>query len=64
VPRTGQPRPGLPHTVSRAGGLPSTSYAVRAVLVFWGSLGEDESEDLPVRFGVAVVRRRGAGILP
>jgi hypothetical protein len=32
--------------------------------VFWGSLGEDESEDLPVRFGVAVVRRRGAGILP
>jgi hypothetical protein len=34
VPRTGRPRPGLPRTVSHAGGLPSTSYAARAVLMF------------------------------
>jgi hypothetical protein len=34
VPRTGRPRPGLPRTVSHAGGLPSTSYTARAVLVF------------------------------
>jgi hypothetical protein len=50
VPRTGQPRPGLPRVVSRSRGLPSTSYAARAVLVFWGGLGEDGSEDLSVRF--------------
>jgi hypothetical protein len=29
--------------------------------VFRGGLGEDGSEDLPVRFGAAVVRRRGVG---
>jgi hypothetical protein len=29
--------------------------------VFWGSLGEDGSEDLPVCFGAAAVRRRGVG---
>ena len=39
----------------------STSYAMRAVLVFWDGLGEDGSEDLPVRFGAAAVRRRGVG---
>jgi hypothetical protein len=37
------------------------SYAARAVLVFWDDLGEDGSEDLPVRFGAAAVRRRGVG---
>jgi hypothetical protein len=42
-------------------GSPSTSYATRAVLVFWDGLGEDGSEVLPVRFGAAVVRRRGVG---
>jgi hypothetical protein len=61
VPRAGWPRPGPPRTVSRAGGSPSTSYAVRAVLVFWDGLSEDGSEDLPVRFGAAAVRRRGVG---
>jgi hypothetical protein len=34
VPRTGRPRPGLPRADSRARGLPSTSYAARAVLMF------------------------------
>jgi hypothetical protein len=29
--------------------------------VFWDGLGEDESEDPPVRFGAAAVRRRGVG---
>jgi hypothetical protein len=29
--------------------------------VFWDSLGEDRSEDLPVRFGAAAVRRCGVG---
>jgi hypothetical protein len=29
--------------------------------VFWDGLGEDGSEDLPVRFGAAAVRRRGVG---
>jgi hypothetical protein len=29
--------------------------------VFWGGLGEGGSEDLPVRFGAAAIRRRGAG---
>jgi hypothetical protein len=61
VPRAGRPRPGPPCTVSRAGGSPSTSYVARAVLVFWGGLGEDGSEDLPVRFGAAAVHRRGVG---
>jgi hypothetical protein len=61
VPRAGRPRPGPPRTVSRVGGLPSTSYAARAVLVFLGGLGEVGSEDLPVRFGAAAVRRRGVG---
>jgi hypothetical protein len=37
------------------------SYAVRAVLVFWDGLSEDGSEDLPVRFGAAAVRRCGVG---
>jgi hypothetical protein len=53
APRTGRPRPGLPRADSHARGLPSTSYAARAVLVFWGGLGEGGSEDLPVRFGAA-----------
>jgi hypothetical protein len=39
----------------------NTSYAARAVLVFWDGLGEDGSEDLLVRFRVAVVCRRGVG---
>jgi hypothetical protein len=42
-------------------GSHNTSYAARAVLVFWDGLGEDGSEDLPVRFGVAAIRRRGVG---
>jgi hypothetical protein len=29
--------------------------------VFWDGLGEDGSEDLPVRFGAAAVCRRGVG---
>jgi hypothetical protein len=29
--------------------------------VFWDGLGEDESEDLPVRFGAAAIRRCGVG---
>jgi hypothetical protein len=37
------------------------SYAARALLVFWDSLGEDGSENLPVRIGVAAVRRCGVG---
>jgi hypothetical protein len=61
VPRAGRPRLGPPRTVSRAGGSPNTSYTARAVLVFWGGLGEDGSEDLPVRFGTAAVRRCGVG---
>jgi hypothetical protein len=40
----------------------NTSYAARAVLVFWVGLGEEGGEDLPVRFGAAVVRRRGVGV--
>jgi hypothetical protein len=59
--RMGRPRPSLPCAVSRARGLPSTPYATGAVLVFWGGLGEDGSEDLPVRFRAAAVRRRGVG---
>jgi hypothetical protein len=31
------------------------------VVVFWDSLGEDGSEDLPVRIGAATVRRCGVG---
>jgi hypothetical protein len=31
------------------------------VLVFWDSLGEDGSEDLPVRIGAAAVRWCGVG---
>jgi hypothetical protein len=61
VPRAGQPRPGPPRTVSCARGSLSTSYDARAVLVFWDGLDEDGSEDLPVRFGAAVVHRRGVG---
>jgi hypothetical protein len=53
APRTGRLRPGLPRAVSHARGLPSTSRAARAVLVFWSSLGGGRSEDLPVRFGAA-----------
>jgi hypothetical protein len=30
-------------------------------IVFWDGLGENGSEDLPVRFGAAVVHRRGVG---
>jgi hypothetical protein len=61
APRTGRPRPGLPCADSRARGLLSTSCAARAMLMFWGGLGEGGSEDLPVRFGrpapaVAVLR--------
>jgi hypothetical protein len=41
--------------------LLNTSFATRAVLVFWDGLGEDGSEDLLVRFGAAAVRRRGVG---
>jgi hypothetical protein len=29
--------------------------------VFWDGLGEDGSEDLPMRFGAAAVRRRDVG---
>jgi hypothetical protein len=43
------------------GGSHNTSYAARAVLVFWDSLGEDGSENLPVRFGAAAVRRCSVG---
>jgi hypothetical protein len=57
----GWPRLGPPRTVSHTGGSPSTSYAARAVLVFWGGLGEDGSEHLSVRFGAAAVCRRGVG---
>jgi hypothetical protein len=51
APRTGRPRLGLPRADNRAGGFPSTSYAARAMFVFWGGLGEGGSEDLPMRFG-------------
>jgi hypothetical protein len=61
APCTGRPRPGPPCTVGCTGGSHNTSYAVRVVLVFWDSLGEDGSEDLPVRFGAATVRRCGVG---
>jgi hypothetical protein len=61
APRMGQPRPGLPRADSRARGLPSTSYAARAVLMFWGDLSEVRSEDLPVRFGAAGARWCGVG---
>jgi hypothetical protein len=62
APRTGQPRPGLPRTDSRARGLTSTSYATRAVLMFWGGLGEGGSEeDLPVRSRAAGARWCGVG---
>jgi hypothetical protein len=38
------------------------SYAARAVLMFWGGLGEGGSEeDLPVRFGAAGARWCGVG---
>jgi hypothetical protein len=57
----GRPRPGLPRADSRARGLPSTLYAARAVLVFWGGLGEGGSEDLPVRFGVSDAYWCGVG---
>jgi hypothetical protein len=33
------------------------------VLVFWDGLGEDGSEDLPVRFGAAAIFRRGVGVV-
>jgi hypothetical protein len=59
VPRAGRPRPGPPRTVSCTRGSLNTSYTARAVLVFWDGLGEDGREDLPVRFGAVVVRRRG-----
>jgi hypothetical protein len=50
-----------PCVVGCTGGSPNTSYATRAVLVFWDSPGEDGSEDLPVQFGVAAVCRCGVG---
>jgi hypothetical protein len=61
VPRAGRPCPGPPRTVSCTGGSLNTSYAARAVLVFWDGLGEDGSEDLSVCFRAAAVRRRGVG---
>jgi hypothetical protein len=30
--------------------------------VFWDSLDEDESEDLPVRIGAAAIRQHGVGV--
>jgi hypothetical protein len=51
----------LPAPPAAPGGSHNTSYAARAVLVFWDSLGEDGSEDLPVRIGAAGVRRCGVG---
>jgi hypothetical protein len=63
APRTGRPRPGLPRADSRARGLPSTSCAVRAVLMFWSGLGEGGSEDLPVRFGAAGARWCGVEVV-
>jgi hypothetical protein len=42
-------------------GSHNMSYAARAALVFWDSLGEDGSEDLSVRIGAAAVRRCGVG---
>jgi hypothetical protein len=62
APRTGRPRPGLPRVDSRARGLPSTSCAARAVLMFWGGLSEGGSEDLPVRFGVPGARWCGVEV--
>jgi hypothetical protein len=61
APCAGRPRPGPPCTVGYTGGSHNTSYAARAVLVFWDNLGKDGSEDLPVRFGAAVVRRCSVG---
>jgi hypothetical protein len=61
APCAGRPRPGPPCAVGYTGGSHNTSYATRAVLVFWDSLGEDGSEDLPVRFRAAAVRRCGVG---
>jgi hypothetical protein len=60
----GQPRPGPSRAAGCTGGSHNTSYAVRAVFVFWDgpvSCGEDGSEDLPVRIGAADVRRCGVG---
>jgi hypothetical protein len=62
APRMGRPRPGLPRANSRARGLPRTSCAARAVLMFWGGLGEGGSEDLPVRFGAASARWCGVEV--
>jgi hypothetical protein len=50
-----------PSAAPGGGGSHNTSYAARAVLVFWDSLGEDRSEVLSVRFGAAAVRRCGVG---
>jgi hypothetical protein len=61
VPRAGRPRPGPPRTVSCTGGSLNMSNAARAVLVFWDAPGEDESEDLSVRFGAAAVHRHVIG---
>jgi hypothetical protein len=51
---------------SHTGGSHNTSYATRAVLVFWDGpilvfCGEDGSEDLPVRFGATGARWCGVG---
>jgi hypothetical protein len=37
APRAGRPRPGLPRADSRVSGLPSTSCAARATLMFWAA---------------------------
>jgi hypothetical protein len=50
----GRLHPGPPCAVGCTGGSHNTSYAVRAVLVFWDGLSEDGSEDLPVHFGAAL----------
>jgi hypothetical protein len=56
-----RPRPGPPCTVGCTEGSRNTSYAARAVLVFWDVLGEYGSEDLPVHFGAAAVCQCGVG---
>jgi hypothetical protein len=63
APRMGRPcGPGLPCADSHARGLPSTSCTARAVLMFWGGLGEGGSKDLPVRFGATGARCCGVEV--
>jgi hypothetical protein len=61
VPCAGRPRPGPPCAVGCTGGSHNTSYAARAVLVFWDSLGGDGSEDLLVRFEAVAESRLEGG---